>query len=203
MGRDWHSYFISVRPLQVSYLDREAARKLTLLPATRYPIQYEEQAVEAVLQATRAQSFLVQAVGFELIQYLNSERRRLAGPFGRVTVADALKAIDEALISAFPYFSDLWETCSDPERIILANLAYSQSTWTRAEDLGAGVDTASRLLHEAIRHLERRELIERRGRGYCFQVPMLRRWIRDEKSLEAVRVASQPPLDTARDRGRE
>jgi hypothetical protein len=203
MGRDWHSYFISVRPLHVSYLDRDAARKLVLLPATRYPIHYEEQAVEAMLRATRAQSFLVQAVGFELIQYLNSEPRRLAGPFGWVTLADVRKAIDLAVVSASPYFADLWESSSDPERIILANLAYSQNVWTRVEDLSDAVDMAPRTLYEAVRHLRRRELIEGGERGYRFQVPMVRQWIRNEVSLEAVRVASQSPSETTRGRGRE
>jgi hypothetical protein len=203
MGRDWYSYFISVRPLHVSYLDQEAARKLILLPATRYPIHYEERAVEAILRATRAQPFLVQVVGFELIQHLNSQSRRLARPSGQVTLDDVRQAIGLAVVSAYPYFAYLWEKSSDPERLILANLAYGQSKWTQVGDLGADVDMTLPAFYEAIGHLERRELIEKGGRGYCFQVPMMRQWIRNEKSLEAVRVASQSPSDAARGRGQE
>lgn len=203
MSRNWHSYFISVRPIHVSYLNPEAARELIVLPAKTYPIRYDEQAVEAILKATHAQPFLVQAVGFELIQHLNSRRRRLAGPFGQVTVYDAREAIRLAIVSAFPFFSELWESCNDLERLILVNLAYGRVEWARVRDLGAGVDVAPRELYGAIKQLERRELVERGGQGYCFQVPMMRQWIRSEKSLEAVRVASQSPSDAARGRGQE
>jgi hypothetical protein len=203
MGRNWHSYFISVRPIRVSYLDPEAARQLILLPSKKHPIHYDVQAVEAILEATHAQPFLVQAVGFELIQYLNNQRRRLAGPSGQVTLDDARQAIGLAVVSAYPYFADLWENSSDPERLILANLAYGQSKWTQVGDLGAGVDMTLPASYEAIGHLERRELIEKGGRGYCFQVPMMRQWIRNEKSLEAVRVASRSPSDAARGLGQE
>jgi len=191
MGRDWHSYFISVKPLHVSYLDGRAARQLILLPATKYPIRYEERAVEAILRATRAQSFLVQAVGFELIQHLSTQQRRLAGPYGRVTLEDARVAIDSALLSTFPYFADLWEVSSDPERLVLATLAYGQTEWIRAGDLRASVDLASPAFYETIGFLERRELVESGEQGYRFQVPMMRQWIRNEKSLEAVRVVTQ------------
>jgi hypothetical protein len=203
MGRNWHSYFISVRPIRVSYLDPEAARQLILLPGRRHSIHYDVQAVETILEATHAQPFLVQAVGFELIQYLNNQRRRLVGPFGRVTVDDAREAVDLAVVSGFPYFADLWASSSDPERVILANLAYVQGEWARFGDLSKGVDMARRTIHQAIGMLERRDLVERRESECRFCVPMMRQWIRNEKSLEAVRVASQSPSDAARRRGQE
>jgi hypothetical protein len=203
MGRNWHSYFISVKPIHVSYLDPEAARELIALPTKTSPVHYDGQAVEAILEATHAQPFLVQAVGFELVQHLNRQRRRLAGPFGRVTSEDARKAIDSAVVSASLYFADLWRNSSDPERVILANLAYGQGEWARFGDLGKGVDMARGTIYQAIKKLERGELIERNDRGYRFCVPMTRQWIRNEVSLEAVRVASQSPSETARGRGQE
>ncbi len=201
MGRNWHSYFISVRPLRVSYLDPEAARKLILLPAQSHPIRYDEQAVEAILKATSAQPFLVQAVCFELIQHLNSPRRRVAGPYGRVTLRDARQAIRQAVRRAHPYFYDLWANSSGPERLIQANLAYSQGGWARSGDLGKGLDPQA--IHQAVQRLRQREILEREDKEYRFQVPMMRRWIGEEISLEAVRVASQSPSDVVRQRGRE
>lgn len=203
ISRDWHSHFISAKPIHVSYLDPEAARELIALPTKTSQIHYDGQAVEAILEATHAQPFLVQAVGFELIQHLNRQRRRLAGPFGRVTVEDARQAIDSAVGSASLYFADLWRNSSDPERVILANLAYVQGEWARFGDLGKGVDMARGTIYEAINKLERSELIERKDTGYRFCVPMTRQWIRNEVSLEAVRVASQSPSEAARGRGQE
>ena len=203
MGRNWHSYFISVRPLHVSYLDREAARKLILLPESNHSIRYEEQAVEAILEATHAQPFLVQAVCFELIQHLNSQPRRKAGPLGEVTIDDAREAINQAVHSAHPYFSDLWKNASRPEQLILANLAYARSERVRFSDLSRGLDMTRGAIHQVMEQLERRELVERKEGEYGFQVPMVRQWIRDEVSLEAVRVTSQLPSNGARGRGQE
>jgi hypothetical protein len=191
MGRSWHSYFISVKPLNVSYLDPAAARKLILLPTENYPLHYDRQAVETILSATHGQPFLVQAVCFELIQYLNDRKRRLAGPSGRVTAVDAQEAIRRAVCSARPYFQDLWANSKDLERLVLAELAHNQREQTRIDDLGKGLTLQA--IHQAVEQLKRRELIGTRGLECWFQVPMLRQWIQDEQSLEAVRVASQPP----------
>jgi len=201
MGRNWHSYFISVRPLHVSYLEPEAARKLILLPESNHPIRYEEQAVGAILEATRAQPFLVQAVCFELIQHLNSRLRRKAGPSGKVTIDDAREAINQAVHSAHIYFSDLWINASRPEQLILANLAYARSERVRFSDLSRGLDMTRGAIHQVMEQLERRELVERKEGEYGFQVPMVRQWIRDEISLEAVRVTSRLPSNSVRGRG--
>jgi hypothetical protein len=203
MSRNWHSYFIGVRPLRVSYLDADAARRLISLPSQFYPIHYDNQAVEAILKATRAQPFLVQAVCFELIQHLNSPRRRVTGPFGRVTVSDTRQAIDRAVRRAYPYFSDLWANASSSEQLIQAKLAYGQGGRARFSDLNKSLDMEPQAIHQAVKRLEQRELLEREGGEYRFQIPMVRRWICDEISLEALRVSSQSLSDVVRDRDRE
>jgi hypothetical protein len=187
MGRDWHSYFISVRPLHVSYLDLKAARELILLPTRTYPIHYDEPAIDSILQATRAQPFLLQAVCLKLILFLNSRQRYEAGPLGRVTLADTRQAIDQALRSAQPFFFDLWDRSSEPERILLAELAHRQEEVIRLDELDESVGLPAAEIHPTVEKLRRRELIERVGRECQFQVPMMRRWIQDEVDRESIR----------------
>jgi len=200
MGPNWHSLSMNVTSLHISYLDPAAARALILLLTRTYPIRYEEQAVEAILEATRAHPFLVQAVCFELIQYLNSQQRRAAGPSDQVILTDAQEAIDRAIRSALPYFHNLWARCTVTEQVILANLSFGQGEWTRFGDLSRGLELARSAIYEVLEQLERRDLIERREREYRFQVPMVRQWIRNEVSLEAVRLAAQTPSDAPRRR---
>jgi AAA+ ATPase superfamily predicted ATPase len=203
MGPNWHSHFISVRPIRVSYLDEQAARKLILLPAETHPIQYDEQAVDLILEATHAQPFLVQAVCFDLIKYLNSRERRLARPFGRVTAADAQEAVYQAVRSAFIYFQNLWGTCDDRERLVLAGLAH-RDEWVLVDDsLRQDLGEELRTIHQTLERLKQRELVEKKGHEWRLQVPMMRQWIRDEKSLEAVRLASQPLPQASRGRDQE
>jgi AAA+ ATPase superfamily predicted ATPase len=191
MGHNWHSYFISAKPIHVSYLDNEAARRLIQLPSDRYSIRYDEPAVDAILEATHAQPFLVQAVCFELIQHLNSRGRRLVGPFGRVAVSDAREAIRRAVRSVTPYFQNLWATCNELEQLMLVELAYSQGEWIQVDSLVQDSNVKSEKIHQALERLKQRELVERRDSTYCFQVPMMRQWIQEEISLDEVRLASQ------------
>jgi DNA-binding MarR family transcriptional regulator len=200
MGRNWHSYFISVRPIPVSYLTPEAARRLILLPTETHSIRYDHQAVEMILEATHAQPFLVQAVCFDLIQFLNSRNRRLARPSNQVTMSDAQEAIRRAVRSAKPYFQNLWATCNNLEQLLLVELAYSQGEWARVDNLVQDPSVEPRDIHQALKQLKRRELIERKGRECCFQVPMMQQWIKDEKSLDAVRLTSQSSYKAARQR---
>jgi AAA+ ATPase superfamily predicted ATPase len=201
MSRNWHSYFISVRPLRVSYLESKAARELILLPTRHYPIHYEERAIKTILTATHAQPYLIQAVCFELIQHLNSARRRAAGPFEQVTTTDTQKAIQEAVRSAHPYFSDLWNTSKDSERLVLAEMAYQLGEWVRIDDLHKGNDLALEEVHRIVDGLQRREMLERNTRQCRFSVLMMRQWIREEHSLEALRLTSQSPPGDSRKRG--
>jgi len=200
MGPNWHSLSMNVTSLHISYLDPAAARALILLLTRTYPIRYEEQAVEAILEATRAHPFLVQLVCFELIQYLNSQQRRAAGPSDQVILADAQEAIDWAMRSAYLYFENLWASFSVTEQLVLANLASGQGEWTRFGDLSRGLDLARSAIYEVLEQLERRDLIERRDGEYRFQVPMVRQWIRNGVSLDDVRIAAQTPPEAPRRR---
>ncbi|MFZ5918125.1 MAG: AAA family ATPase [Chloroflexota bacterium] len=198
MDRQWHSYFISVRPLRVSYLERQAAEALIRLPEKNSQLRYDGPAVEAILAATRAQPYLVQAVCFELIQYLNSSPRRLSGPFGRVTGQDAGLAVERALRSAHLYFSDLWANLGSLERLILAELAHRAEEWVPVADLCRREGANRSEAHQAIERLKQQEIIETESdHTRCrFQVPMVGQWILNEQSLEAVRLSSQELPET-------
>lgn len=202
MGRQWHSYFINVRPLRVSYLEREAAEALIRLPEKKGAIRYDRSAVEAILEATRAQPYLVQAVCFDLIQHLNSSSRRLRGPFGRVTRQDAEQAIEQALRSANPYFSNLRANLDDLELLVLIELAYRPEGWGQVADLCRHERTKPGEVHQAVERLRRREIVEvDQDHARCrFQVPMVKQWIRNEISPEAVRLSSQEPPGADRKR---
>jgi len=200
MSRNWRSYFVNVRPIHVSYLDSDAARKLIQLPSVAHSIRYDKEIAKAILKATRAQPYLVQVVCSELVQYLNSPDRRMAGPFERATFNDAWEAIRRGMRSVHPYLADLWENFGTLERLILTNLAHGQSAWMYISELIEGADAPLGAIHQAIDKLKRRELIEGSGRAYRFQMPMIQQWIREAVSLETMCVINQPPLDA---RGQE
>jgi hypothetical protein len=76
----WSDYLINTRPIRVSYLERGAAESLITRPVDDFPTVYAPETVEAILELTRCQPFLVQLACFELVERLNRERRKLATP---------------------------------------------------------------------------------------------------------------------------
>lgn len=175
---NWPSYFINVKSVKVGYLPEADARRLITNPIEDFPLDYEPEALDLYLRQTRCQPYLVQLVGFELVNYLNSANRRAAGNHLRATVADLEAGLTQALAAGHNYFAELWQSGSDPERLALADLAAGAG-------LPAELDEGERLL--TTRRLLRRDLIEEVDGAYRIQAPLVARWIREEYPPSLVR----------------
>lgn len=104
--------------------------------------------------------YRLQLVCTEIVNLLNRERRR------RAVAADVDAAIVEAFERGAQYFREFWQNLSDHERRALRTLAHT----------GAPPDDASPALLNA---LVRREVLRAADGTYAFQVPMMRRWVRE------------------------
>ncbi len=121
---------------------------------------------------------MVQLVGFELVNYLNSEDRRAQSNHLLVTLADLEVGFEKGLAAGQNYFAELWNSSSNQERLVLADLAAGAG-------LPAELDEGQLLL--TTRQLVRRDLIEKLNGGYQIQVPLIARWIREEYPPRLVR----------------
>jgi len=178
MRHNWPSYFINVRTVKVCYLPREDARKLLTDPIPDFPLDYAPGALDGLLDATRCQPYLLQLVGFELVNYLNSKARRAQGDWLLANEADIEQGFHKALEAGHNYFAEIWNSAGADERLALADLAAGQGL---PPELGEG----ARLL--VARHLLRKALIEQAGDGYRLQIPLVARWIAEEYPPELVR----------------
>jgi hypothetical protein len=192
MSRDWHSYFISVRPVKVSYLAESAARELITNPMDDFPLNYEPAAVGHILEATRCQPFLVQLACFELVNLLNSPERRAQGAWRRATLSDVEAALQRALDQGRPYFANLWADSTPGERLILAALAEAREPLDTARLAGKLAANEALVLRD-LRHLEHRDLVEAVDDRCAFQVPLTRIWVAREKPLALVQAESEAP----------
>jgi hypothetical protein len=126
-----------------------------------------------VLDLTRCHPALVQLLCAEIIALKNEQppaKRRLA------CVDDVEASVPEALShGSFFFFSDI--EINQVDTVGLAVLRF-----IAAKGEGAIVDKQTLLeqFHDECEHalnlLLRRELIEPRNNGYCFQVELIRRW---------------------------
>jgi hypothetical protein len=176
MGPAWTDRFISARRVRVSFLQPDDVRPLLTKPIPEFDLTYAPGAVDAVIAATRCQPFLVQAVAFELVQYLNKQQRKEATP------ADVATAITRALENGGEYFANVWtdagaegqailrELASNRSAVVGAEVTRLQSSPTGSESLPTSAPTG------AWKWLREHDVLDDAGR---FAVPMVERWVRE------------------------
>ena len=164
----WSDYLINTRPIRVSYLEREAARSLIVSPVDGFPDIYTPETVDAILEMTRCQPYLVQLACYEIVERLNHARRKRASP-------DDLQAVVPVMFErGSEYFRELWESLADKERSILRRLARNDPSLRLETSLVEdGMGTY-------LRRLVRREIIEQHDGIYRFQVPLIQQYVLTE-----------------------
>jgi DNA polymerase III delta prime subunit len=163
----WADYLINAQTIELSFLEPEDARKLIERPTADFNLEYEPGVVEEILEITHCQPYLVQAIGFDLVNYLNSQQRLAA------TADDLNVAIEKTLVSASGYFYYTWaEECSEDEREVLLAIAMNEA-----------INPAEH--RDSLRRLCQKEILERRGDQYRFTIELFRRWIlKDQLAFE-------------------
>ncbi|NEU75229.1 ATP-binding protein [Hassallia byssoidea VB512170] len=168
----WASYLINVQVLRISYLQEEEARQLIEQPVKNFPLHYEPDAVERVLELTRCHPCLVQLLCNEIVDIKNQQRpgsRRLA------TSKEVEAAVPQALTNGSFFFADIQNNqIKESELKVLRFLA----------EKGEGITVSKKALSRdfpdsfdsSINLLLRRELIEEAEDGYRFQVELIRQW---------------------------
>ncbi|MEQ8756970.1 MAG: CHASE2 domain-containing protein [Coleofasciculus sp. G1-WW12-02] len=153
----WSDYLINTRSLRVSYLQKPEAEELIVKPIADFPKIYEPLTVSQIIQATRCQPYLVQLLCTVIVDHLNREKRRLATP------DDVQTCIPIAIETGGMYFRELWTSLSDAEQEVLEYLITEQ--------------TPHPSLKSTIRRLIRKEILEKVGDCYRFQVPLVETFI--------------------------
>ncbi|MBK8986107.1 MAG: ATP-binding protein [Chloroflexi bacterium] len=170
----WAGYLINVQVVHIGYLSPAETRQLVTQPVSDFALRYEAAAQERVIALTRGHPFLVQLLCAEIVALKNEqppEMRRLA------RVADVETAVSEALQHGSFFFADIEQNQVDVVgREVLRLMATSgEGEVTPRQKLVAYVPSLM-ALEESLVYLQRRELIEAVGDGYCFQVELVRRW---------------------------
>ena len=172
LGPNWSSYFISIRPLAIGYLDSAEAVDLIRNPDPQagFNLVYEPAAVDDILSITRCHPYLVQLACSAIVNLANQYRILTAT---RSLVAEAQNL---SLEMGEPYFRNLWD----------------ESTGTDAATRQAGQDILRRVAavkrpvplvpdsleaRQALDRLVRYKVLEKVGDGYQVEIELVRRWV--------------------------
>ncbi|MBK9750761.1 MAG: hypothetical protein IPO91_28920 [Chloroflexi bacterium] len=163
LAPDISHYFVSVRSIELTYLDRESAIQLIRYPRGEInttdqvdmPI-YSDDSVESILHLTHCQPFLIQAICEELYETFNRENLSIVEP------PHVSAAADEVMSSFGNYFDDIWASAGEAGQSLL-----------KAVISDVPIPTTS-----SINRLLRNHVIYKREDGhYDIEVPLVKQWM--------------------------
>jgi hypothetical protein len=158
---NWSDYLISAKTIKLGYLSKDDARTLIANPIDDFSLNYEGgengEVVNKIIDVTNCQPYLVQALCFELVNYLNTQHRKEA------RMDDIDTAIEKVLVSAENYFYYIWNSeCSEKEKGILKRLVSNIPLKGDEEEINS---------------LMRKEIIENVNGYFRFKVELMKKWI--------------------------
>ena len=170
LGTNWSSYFISAMPIEMTYLNPNEARELLLNPDPEFTLEYDTGIVDQILSLTRCHPYLLQLLGWVLVQLANTTHTQLVTP----TLLQS--AIPEAYINGIGYFTNVWEqfTGTTPTEITAGQqqlLALAQGQQPHPTN-----ESAQKSLQRMLRY----HIIEKIDNQYKFEVPLIERWVREK-----------------------
>lgn len=169
LGPNWSSYFISVVPIEMVYLQPHEAEDLLINPDPEFTLRYEIGIVAEILTFTRCHPYLLQLIGSALVTQANLRHTQLV-------TSDLLQAaITDSFTLGEPYFTNVWTEFTGTSPIEIAAgqellLALSQG---HQPNLTVGSQSLA-----SLQRLLRYHVIEKTNGGYSFEVPLMEEWVR-------------------------
>ena len=177
LGPNWSSYFISVVPVEMLYLEPHEARELLINPDPDFSLTYASGLVEEILQITGCHPNLLQLIGAALVEKANERHTTTA-------TADMLQAaIPHAFTLGTSYFTNVWtEFTGNPQ-----NPTEVRVGQTLLKDIAEGsqpVVEGNELATAALRRMERYHVLNQVDGRYAFDIPLIQRWVKERAILE-------------------
>ncbi len=176
LGPNWSSYFISVVPIEMLYLQPHEAEDLLTNPDPNFTLRYNKGIVAEILALTHCHPYLLQLIGSALVNQANLIHTQL------VTSNLLQAAITEAFTLGGPYFTNVWTefTGTSPTEVKMGqNLLL-----TLAQGHQPAFEVGNEMLVRAhsrtpLQKLLRYHVIEHTADGYRIEIPLLERWVRE------------------------
>jgi len=171
LGPNWSSYFISVVPIEMLYLEPHEAEDLLVNPDPKFTLRYDTGIVEEIFTLTRGHPYLLQLIGWSLVKLANERHTQLV-------TSDLLQAsIPEAFTNGQPYFTNVWTefTGTTPAEVE----AGQELLLALAQGHQPASVTSDKTVQAARRRLLRYHVIEHINGSDRFEVPLIERWVRE------------------------
>jgi len=175
-------FFASVIPIHVGFLGLGATRQILANPAEEFPLNYTSEALDQISSLTAGQPYLVQLVGFQLVRRYNDQvfkmgRRR--DPIFTVEDVEAVINDPEFFKRGRYYFTGVWgqasQGASGQQEVLKAISPHPEGLSLDAIAQTTNIDTTT--LQEALKTLQRHDVIEETDKRSRIIVELFRRWV--------------------------
>ncbi len=165
LGPNWSSYFISIVPIEMGYLEPHEAEDLLRNPDPDFKMRYADNVIEEILRLTCCQPYLLQLIGSCLVTQANQTQTTIA-------TLDLLEAaIPDAFTNGEPYFTNLWTEFTGTNAIEIT----AGKQILRAIAQNHPPDLTTTPAQAAHRRLLRFHLLKPNGTE--IEIPLFQRWV--------------------------
>ena len=183
MTQDYFNpFFASIIPIRVGFLSLGATRQVLANPDDDFLLDYKPEALDRIYELTHGQPYLTQLVGFLLVRLYNDQVFEMGRPRDPMfTLEDVATVINdpEFFSRGRYYFTGVWgqaaQGASGQQEILKALAPHLEGMNLERLSQETGMDETS--LQEALKTLERHDVVRESDGCYSITVELFRRWV--------------------------
>ncbi|UNU25016.1 ATP-binding protein [Microcoleus vaginatus] len=178
----FNPFFASIIPIRVGFLSLGATRQVLANPDDDFLLDYKPEALDRIYELTHGQPYLTQLVGFLLVRLYNDQVFEMGRPRDPMfTLEDVATVINdpEFFSRGRYYFTGVWgqaaQGASGQQEILKALAPHLEGMNLDRLSQETGMDET--ILQEALKTLERHDVVRESDGCYSITVELFRRWV--------------------------
>jgi len=182
----FNPFFGSLINIHVSFLKREATRRILTNPNDEFPLEYSPEAIDRIYDLTHGQPYLVQLIGFHLVRRYNNQVFEQGKSRESVfTVKDVEHVIGdrEFFKQGRYYFHGVWGQIKRggvAQQAVLQELRLEPKGLSR-NDLSELTSLNQESLQEALKALKRYDVVAEVEGKWRIIVELFRLWLKSDQ----------------------
>lgn len=182
----WQNLFGKSLFRNVSFLSEQDTRRLITQPVDGQ-ISFDPPVFDTIYRLTAGQPFYTQIVGQNIVDFVNENERT------HITLDDLNYIVNEILENPLPQMIYFWNSLPQGQMLMLSLLAEileSPQQMINAREIikqikkkKLGIELDAHLINTILESLYHLKYVQKADGNYCFQIDLMRQWIKRDHSI--------------------
>ena len=182
----WQNLFGKSLFRNVSFLSEQDTKRLITQPVDEQ-ISFDPPVLDAIYRLTAGQPFYTQIVGQNIVDFVNENKRN------HITLEDLNYIVNEILENPLPQMIYFWNSLPQSQMLMLSILAEILETpqqMINAREIikqikkkKLGIELDAHLINTILEGLYHLKYAQKSDGKYCFQIDLMRQWIKRDHSI--------------------